>query len=78
MVAIVFDDEEDFELFSDHCRDLIRNRDNTNLAQHADDETMDELDGDLSEWYEEYESTGILPDSLEVRRVLERLNWAIC
>ena len=66
MVAIVFDDEEDFELFSDHCRDLIRNRDNTNLAQHADDETMDELDGDLSEWYEEYESTRILPDSLEV------------
>ena len=66
MSSISFDDDEDFELFVDHCRDLIRNRDNTNLAQDAEDEDLDDLDNQLKEWYEEYESGGGLPDGIEV------------
>ena len=66
MSSISFDDDEDFELFVDHCRDLIRNRDNTNLAQDAEDEDLDDLDNQLKEWYEVYESGGGLPDGIEV------------
>ena len=66
MSAILFDDDEDFELFADHCRDLIRNRDNTNLAQLADDEDLDDLDDQLTEWYAEYEANGNYPDGVDV------------
>ena len=50
MPAITFDDDEDFELFYDHCKDLIVNRENTNLAQHADSGAMQELEEELDQW----------------------------
>ncbi|MFL2961031.1 MAG: DGQHR domain-containing protein [Candidatus Thalassarchaeaceae archaeon] len=65
MVGIHFDNNEDFELFYDHCSDLISNRDSTNLADHASDEEMDSLQEDLDKWYADFEETGSYPDALD-------------
>ena len=73
MPAITFDDDEDFDLFYDHCKDLIVNRENTNLAQHADSEAMQELLDELDQWYADFEETGAKPDSLEAGEFWETL-----
>ena len=73
MPGITFDNDEDFELFYDHCKDLIINRHNTNLAQDADPDAMDELLVELEQWYANFEENGSKPDPLIVGEWWETL-----